>query len=137
MVIANRFCKHDNSHKETETVLTEYRIQSPTANKKGLATYTAAFESESFCRQKKTIEIPALRNMRTLKMPNSLKTIESEAFMGANCEAIIIDDECKAIEEMAFANCANLIYVWVPKSVIRVDIDAFKGCEDVVIDYEQ
>ena len=67
-------------------------------------------------------------------LPDSLKLIEEEAFMGAAFEAVIIPDGCTSIGSRAFADCLNLVYVRIPASVTSIAEDAFEGCEQVVIE---
>ena len=33
----------------------------------------------------------------------------------------------------AFENCKNLKEIVLPKSLVRIDVDAFAGCDDLVI----
>lgn len=58
---ANRVCKNDPSHVQSETVKTTAEVvKAPTCTRKGKTTYTARFESAAFATQKKTVaDIPA------------------------------------------------------------------------------
>lgn len=80
--------------------------------------------------------IPTLQDLSVLRLPESLKIIESEAFSNLACQAIIIPDGCTTIGERAFAGCKNLLYVWIPASVTNYPANAFEGCnENLVIDW--
>ena len=77
--------------------------------------------------------IPALKDMNTLRLPDGLETIESEAFIGIGHDAVIIPDGCREIGSKAFADCPNLIYVRIPLSVTSIAPDAFDGCAEGLI----
>jgi len=72
-----------------------------------------------------------------MKLPAQLKTIEEEAFSGIIAQAIIIPNGCTTIRDTAFADCPNLLYVWIPKSVTNISEHAFDGCNKVIVDYEK
>ena len=101
---------------------------SPTETEKGIAKMVC-----SVCGQKTTVEIPALKDMRTLRLPTGLTTIEAEAFAGLNMQAIIIPNGCTTIGDKAFAGCASLIYVRVPAGTVIAD-NAFTDCGNVILD---
>ena len=82
-------------------------------------------------------EIPALKYLSVLYLPDHLGKIESEAFSNLTCQAIIISDGCTTIEEKAFAENDNLLYVHIPASVTTIADDAFEGCNNVVIFREE
>lgn len=65
-------------------------------------------------------------------LPDGLKVIEAEAFLGVDAEAVIIPAGCTEIRSRAFANCPNLVYVVLPDSVTTVADDAFDGCPDIL-----
>ena len=67
-------------------------------------------------------------------LPSDLSVIADYAFENTSFEAIIIPDGCTSIGEMAFANCDNLKYVWIPSSVTTIAQNAFYGSENAVID---
>ena len=115
-------------------------IESPTAKAKGKVRYTTAeFTNPAFTAQTKTVDIPTLTQMNTLKLPSGLKAVEAEAFSNLACQAVIIPDGCTAIGENAFRGCVNLKYVRIPASVPKdswLENHAFEGCSpDLVIDY--
>ena len=75
-----------------------------------------------------------LDSLNTLEFPESLLVIEDEAFAGGTFEAAIIPDGCISIGSRAFADCPNLVFVHIPKTVKAIAGDAFDGCGDVIID---
>nr|AHF24246.1 calcineurin-like phosphoesterase [uncultured bacterium Contig224] len=62
---AERICKRDGTHKETETVATTSEVTKPaTCTDKGETTYTATFENEAFEAQTETVaDIDALNHV--------------------------------------------------------------------------
>ncbi len=82
------------------------------------------------------IEIPALCNMNVLYLPASVKHIEDYSFTGIDCQAIIIPFGCETIGEHAFADCASVLYVKIPSSVVSCPQNAFSECNpDVFLDF--
>jgi len=71
-----------------------------------------------------------------LRLPKGTVTIEKEAFMGTNMEAVVIPDGCTSIKSRAFANCPNLEYVLIPASVTQIASDAFSG-SNPLLDYSK
>ena len=66
-VTAQRVCRNDHSHRETETVSTDAKVtKAATTGAKGETTYTSAsFKNPSFRKQKKRLaDIPKLLNVR-------------------------------------------------------------------------
>jgi hypothetical protein len=115
----------------------DFRVdQSPTSQDTGTALCHAVFNDDSLSAYK-NITIPALNNMAVLNLPSGLEIIGEEAFAGIVSEAVIIPDNCREIGPNAFADCANLRYVYIPKSVIRIADNAFDGCAKVILDIEQ
>lgn len=68
----------------------------------------------------------------SLTLPASLKTIESEAFIGTNVEMVVIPDGCTTIGSKAFAGCTDLTLVYIPDSVASIATDAFSGSSNVM-----
>ncbi|MCQ2771074.1 MAG: leucine-rich repeat domain-containing protein [Clostridia bacterium] len=69
------------------------------------------------------------KNLRSVRLPNTLKTIEYGAF-GA-CErlmSITLPENLEVIERQAFAACQSFKYVTVPASVKVVEDMAFSSC---------
>lgn len=132
-VTASKSCKRDANHCETETADVETIVISPTEIEKGQVVYNAQFSNSGFLAQERKSEIPALKDMTVIKIPEQMKTIEEEAFVGISSQAIIIPETCERIGQRAFANCSNLIYILIPA---RTDVaeDAFEKCEQIVVD---
>ena len=125
------------SRVETETVGATLSLAlAPTESRKGRTLYASEpFANEAFIQQTLIVEdIPALRDMRVLRLPAMLTTIEAEAFVGADCEAIIIPDGVTAIGARAFADCAHLVYIRIPASAVTLAEDALAGCASVRIE---
>ena len=95
---------------------------SPTETEAGTAVSVC-----SLCGEEETVEIPALKDMKTLRLPSGLTAIEEEAFAGLTVEAVIIPDGCTSIGNSAFAGCASLIYVRVHNGAM-IPEDAFADC---------
>ena len=134
-VTATRVCAHDSKHEETEVVGTRKElITAPTEKEAGayqISTKTfanPAFEVQTIA----DLPIPALATMSVLKLPASVKTIETEAFEDIAAEAIILPDGCTTIEPKAFVNCKHLLYIRIPAGV-EIPDDAFAGCPKVVV----
>lgn len=133
-VKATRVCNNNPNHIETETSEAVKEIlQTPSQNDPGYAYYSASFENDAFTMQKKTIEVPPLSSMDVIYLPDSVTTIETEAFINMAADAVIVPAHCTMIAGGAFANCRNLKYVKIPAGV-EIPDNAFSGCTDVVID---
>jgi len=46
---------------------------------------------------------------------------------------VILPDQCSIIGPRAFANCRNLMFVYIPDSVANIDLSAFQGCSKVIL----
>ncbi len=135
-VTAEAVCTENESHVLRETVLTGKTMLHPTESAAGGIKYSASFSYTIFETQSHIIEIPSLSEMRCLHLPEQLSTIDDEAFMGTEAQAIIIPDGCNRIGNLAFANSPDLIYVMIPSSVTEMAENAFQGCESVIFDYK-
>ena len=62
-----------------------------------------------------------------LLLPEDLVRIESEAFAGTGAVSIRIQNNIQYIDSRAFADCSNLIAVWIPASVVTIAEDAFSN----------
>ena len=119
---------------ETESVAGTETIISPTVEMEGRREFVSdPFENPAFAVQFESAVIPALSAMRVLRIPDSVHTIDIEAFAEATFEAIIVPDACKYIGSRAFSHCGQLIYIRVPAGV-TIEPDAFEGCRSVAID---
>jgi len=68
----------------------------------------------------------------TMVLPNSLKTIEAEAFEGVIAEKIVVPNGVTSIGSKAFANCPRLMEIELPAG-INIDEHAFDGCGAIVL----
>lgn len=71
-------------------------------------------------------------NITTMDIPNSVDKIGEYAF--ADCKKLTkikLSDNIKEIPEMLFANCTNLTCLTIPNSVTSIDKYAFQGCENL------
>ncbi|MBR4727189.1 MAG: leucine-rich repeat protein, partial [Clostridia bacterium] len=132
-VTATRVCSRDETHVETAPAAFVL-AQAPTADTAGKTLYTAVFESEPCDAQAIVEDIPALSDLDVLYLPDDLTAIEDEAFMNADCEAVIIPDGCVSIGARAFAGCERLIYISIPASVTDMAEDALEDCAIVRVD---
>ena len=65
-------------------------------------------------------------NDTTLMLPLDLTDIRSSAFEGSNSfSAVILPDGLETIGDRAFADCSNLLLVYIPSSVTYIANDAF------------
>ena len=68
-----------------------------------------------------------------LTLPADLDRIEAEAFEHVAANAVILPGGCTRIEARAFANCPNLLRVYIPDSIISISDTAFEGSGDFTI----
>lgn len=70
-----------------------------------------------------------LSNLKTIQLPNTIKTIEEQAFY--RCKELIsinIPDSVTSIGDMAFRQCEKLTSIKVPDSVTTIGFEAFGYC---------
>lgn len=73
--------------------------------------------------------LPDAVNATPVILPDSLRTLEREAFYGDKTLVhVIFPSSLKAIPASAFAQCVNLAVVEIPASVTSIDSTAFSGC---------
>ncbi len=74
-------------------------------------------------------------NITNIEIPNSVITIESNAFMSSALVSITFEEvsSLKTIKRMAFYTCENLISITIPKSVITIEEVAFYQCSVITI----
>ena len=70
-----------------------------------------------------------LSGLKTLTFPEDLTAIEANAFENTGAVVVEISEGCTSIGARAFANCDQLSYVVIPKSVTSISPDAFEGCD--------
>ena len=66
-------------------------------------------------------------------LPSSLTVIEDEAFAGSAFTFVQLPADIESIGWHAFADCADLCYIYIPKDSISIDADAFEGVAGMTI----
>ena len=79
------------------------------------------------------IVIRALLPTMQMIIPESVKTIEAEAFYGCSFTSIALPSGVKNIDKRAFADCSNLRMIKIPATVTSIAEDVFEGCIDLEI----
>jgi len=127
--------QEDENQVLEETVIAEKIITlSPTQQTVGAYSLRASFENAVFSVQEKEgNDIPALKDLEVLVLPADLKRIDAEAFSGIKAQAVILPDGCRTIEAGAFSGCEQLIYAYIPSSVISIGEGAFE--KTVILDF--
>lgn len=71
-------------------------------------------------------------SIKTLKLPSSLKYIETWGFGGClNLKSIIIEEGLPYISQGLFSNCDSLESISIPQSVTSIRNAAFSGCNNI------
>ena len=68
-----------------------------------------------------------------LVLPEHTVKIEEEAFMGTSCQYVYCGEELKSIGTRAFADCKDLVMIYIPQSVkdiADIAVNAFEGNSD-------
>lgn len=60
-------------------------------------------------------------------LPSALVRIESEAFLGASFTYAVLPEGVTTIASRAFADCANLVQIYIPENTTSIAADAFTG----------
>ena len=68
------------------------------------------------------------RNLQSINIPNSVKTIGSYAFEGCSLKTVTIPEGVTSIGNFAFSECGSLISVIIPKSMSIISKGAFENC---------
>lgn len=83
------------------------------------------------------MDIPTLNpdfdTLPTLTLPAGLLKIESESFAGLAVQRVILPQGLTSIEDRAFSNCRELLYVNLPDSLTFISADAFTGCDSLCL----
>ena len=66
-------------------------------------------------------------------LPAYLKTIEEEAFTGGAFIYVTLPEGTETIHARAFADCPNLMYIYIPDSVTTIDQMAFENVAELTI----
>ena len=66
-----------------------------------------------------------------LTLPENLKVVPEEAFLGNGATTLVISPGCEAIRGNAFGN-SRLRTVSVPESVTQIAENAFAGCGKII-----
>lgn len=66
-------------------------------------------------------------------LPASLTSIEDEAFRGGAFTYAQLSDRTVSIGALAFADCPNLSYIYIPASTTDIHENAFDGIQDLTI----
>ena len=145
-VTARRECTENDEHYETETVNTSYAVTTaPTITTPGVGLYTAEFTNTAF--EKQTKEVECLLgiidngycgaegdNLSWKLYENGELVISGTGLMSdfqsadstpwatyrASIQRAIIYDGATSIGNYAFSDCANLVQVSIPSSVISI-----------------
>ncbi len=67
-------------------------------------------------------------NLKSLKIPSSIKSIGRSAFYSSNLTSINIPSSVISIKEYTFYNCTNLTSITIPNSVTSIGEAAFIHC---------
>ena len=108
----------------------QYDSDAIIANKAGTCTIIAVSADNSTITDSLTIEVKAKRDVLTnpdLSLPAALQTIEEEAFVGVPAAYIKLQEGLKSIGSHAFADCVELVQIYIPTSVVFISEDAFEG----------
>ena len=66
-------------------------------------------------------------------LPDSLTTIEAEAFEGGAFRYVQLPEGVSVIRSRAFADCPNLRYIYIPEATGTIAGDAFSGVSGLTI----
>jgi len=72
------------------------------------------------------------RILKSVALPESLITIEKNAFSGSDITGVQLPSHLAVIEYGAFGSCDNLAQVTIPASVLLLGDGAFNGCDSLV-----
>ena len=73
------------------------------------------------------------RDIKTLYIPDGVKTVCNEAFYGLRVHTVILPDGLESIQPRAFIKCVNFKRIFIPQSVKVIGKDAFAGCKQLKI----
>ena len=67
------------------------------------------------------------------KVPAGTLIIDEEAFSGVAAKRVKLPEGVTAIRRMAFANCPNLVGIYIPEDCTSIATNAFSGCANLTI----
>lgn len=71
-------------------------------------------------------------NLTSIVLPNSVKTIESEAFSGCtSLKSVVIPNSVEYINSEAFKDCSSLTSIELPNSLLELYNSPFGGCSSL------
>ena len=71
-------------------------------------------------------------NLKSIKLPNNLKTLKYESFKGCkNLESVIFPATLSCIDSDTFADCENLKSITLPNNLTTIKFRAFQGCKSL------
>ncbi|MBQ8721708.1 MAG: leucine-rich repeat domain-containing protein [Paludibacteraceae bacterium] len=71
-------------------------------------------------------------SLKSIIIPNSIKTIGNRAFYGcSSLESIILPDSLKEIHPQAFENCTSLKSIIIPNTIREIGERTFYGCSSL------
>lgn len=84
-----------------------------------------------------TIHLTSIKHVKTenpdMVLPEMLKTVDEEAFLGARFRSVELPEGMTKIGARAFKNCSRLEQIMIPASVTVIAEDAFEGVSGFVI----
>lgn len=66
-------------------------------------------------------------------LPNATQIIDEEAFSGIAAKRVKLPEGVTAIRRLAFANCPNLVGIYIPEDCTSIATNAFTGCANLTI----
>ena len=66
-------------------------------------------------------------------LPSALAQIGEEAFSGGAFSFAVLPENAVAVGPMAFAECAELAFIYIPASVVDIDSTAFGDLKGITV----
>ena len=70
---------------------------------------------------------------KQLRLPENTVTVDTEAFMGSGVTTVIVPEGTTKLAGGAFAECDELVFVYLPSTLNSIADNAFAGSDHVVI----